>query len=158
MAVHALRRSGPQWLLDAHEREDVVSEVLLRVFEKRALALRRADPHVPMRAWTLTLVRNVSSELVRRKRRSLGRLRAVPERTDEDQRGSGIPVGFADARLRAMTKRQRAAMLACLSGLSLTQVAKRLGISWPAARELIGCGLKRGLARGSLGHDDPETP
>jgi len=73
----------------------------------------------------------------------------------KDTRGGGDGPGpgpcLADLRWIDLTDRQRAAVFARLAGRSIAWIAKRLGISWQGAWDLV----QRGIRRGVPPDDDP---
>jgi RNA polymerase sigma-70 factor (ECF subfamily) len=119
--------------------QDVVQEAFVRVIRER----RRYDPRRSFAAWFYTVLRNVSTDAIRRRARHRDKMELFACGETVSPVGAG---GFSDCgELLAALAAQDREVLIChyIHGMSLREVAEVLGIQEEAAKKRAQRALKK---------------
>lgn len=139
----AVRFPSLRQRLSTSDADDLAQEALLRAFDRRAEALRRAPRDTPLEAWLSGTMKNLAREGQRRERA----LRLLPFQKDGAHGtlpvAQGAPQGWEGIDLSRLTQRQRVAIDLRLQGWSIRAISRQLGITWPSARDIV----QRAVAR-----------
>lgn len=161
LAPPALRLAS-RLLSDPTEAEDVTQEAMLRVW-RIAPDWRQGEAKVS--TWLYTVVRNLCTDRLRKRKTPVAALDAVPEPADDapgavQQMTEAARAKALQSALQQLPDRQReAVILRHLEGLANPEIAQILDISTEAVESLTARGkraLKAILAgrREELGYDD----
>ena len=156
-AIYAYTRSA---LRNRHEAEDVTQQVFVRAF--RALPRYEARSPASFRAWLFRIARNAVVDSIRKGRRVLleepARMALRGDTGEDDQWESAIPfgeVGGISVMLTNLPAAQREALaLRFVLDLSLEEVAKAVGRTPDAVRQLQSRGLRTLKSRLSASPDE----